>query len=211
MDEAAEILQEVAVVRPSWSTFLSLMSVHQAQMAAGQLHVAARLFQGSALQEESLQPCRLVWVCRDSPRRCCQRRTSQNKAHGLQPRILHAHAALLVCNEQDRKANPRRGCPYILESPSGAQQPLQARRAGHPQSAHCCPQLGMCCTHHLSFMGACADVGAPLFRRPLARWPRRRRSSTSWSRSVCASIARTTSGEPLHPSKAHYRGLHPAS
>ena len=148
---------------------------------------------------------------RYSPRRCCQMRTSQIKAHGLQPRILHAHAALLVCNEQDGKANERRGCPYILESPSGAQQPLQARRAGHAQSAHCCPQLGMCCTHHLSFMGACADVGAPLFRRPLARWPRRRRSSTSWSRSVCASIARTTSGEPLHPSKAHYRGLHPAS
>ena len=54
VDEAAEILQEVAVVRHSWSTLLSPFYVHQAQMAASQLHVAARLFHGSVLLEKSL-------------------------------------------------------------------------------------------------------------------------------------------------------------
>ena len=45
VDEAAEILQEVAVVRHSWSTSLSSMSAQQAQLAASKLHHAAGLLQ----------------------------------------------------------------------------------------------------------------------------------------------------------------------
>ena len=56
VDEAAEILQEVAVVRHSWSTSLSSdISVHQAQMAASQLHLLCKPpFQGGMLWESVL-------------------------------------------------------------------------------------------------------------------------------------------------------------
>ena len=56
VDEAAEILQEVAVVRPSWSPFPSLLSVHQAQMAASPLHHDAGLLQGGVIKEKPVQP-----------------------------------------------------------------------------------------------------------------------------------------------------------